>query len=477
MLRYAPRRKEHDRGYADQADGDRLIVHGSVSGQRAALPVDICVAVAATLVLALALGLRYEPLQGIGGVAAWLLLVPAPVLLAARWRLRGALAGIAASLLLIGLIEGVGHGWDNVADESTRGTLVLTGALIVTVPLMVGWFALRLSHSDEVRRLTEQNLHALGAAEALVRASEERFRSLVQNASDVMTILDADGVRHYVSPSVQRVLGYEPASLTGTDFFAAIHPDDAGRALEAYVDSLQQPGVSAPVLFRWRHADGGWRWIESLFNNLLADPSVAGIVVNSRDVTEQQEASRQLTHLAFHDPLTGLANRALFMDRLEQALARVRRHPAIIAVIYLDLDYFKTINDSLGHAAGDQLLVSAARRLETCLRPADTVARFGGDEFTILVEDLAARADAERVVQRIVQHFAAPFILDGERRTITTSAGIAITADPHARAADLLRQADAALYRAKIAGRSRYTVFDAAAGDDAPASERRVMPA
>ncbi len=180
-----------------------------------------------------------------------------------------------------------------------------------------------------------------------------------------------------------------------------------------------------------------------------------------RYAIERKRAEVQLAHQALHDPLTGLPNRTLFLDRLALALARVQRRPSAVAVLFLDLDRFKVINDSLGHETGDRLLVEVAARLSAVLRPGDTVARFGGDEFTILCDDIDGARDAITIAERVGEAVAAPFVLEETEAFLTASVGIAMADEPDARAASLIRDADAAMYRAKEKGKSRFELFDA----------------
>ena len=294
------------------------------------------------------------------------------------------------------------------------------------------------------------------------RESEERFRALVQNSSDVVAIVRADGVTSYISPVVERILGYKPEHGVGRNAFQPpmMHPDDADRVRQIFARLMGSPGAEATTDFRLRHVDGRWVQVEATSKNLLYDPNIGGIVVNYRDITERKNFEERLKHQAFHDPLTGLPNRALFMNRLGHALIRAVRSEKAAAVLFLDLDNFKVINDSLGHEAGDKLLVSIAERLRVCLRAEDTAARFGGDEFTILLEDVKDASDALGVASHVTRALSEPFALEARKVFITTSMGIALGTSGRERPTDLLRNADVALYRAKATGKATYEVFD-----------------
>ena len=303
--------------------------------------------------------------------------------------------------------------------------------------------------------------------------SEERFRSLVQNSSDIITILEADGTVRYVSPAVERVMGFKPEEQVGTNAFGSVHPDDREQALNTFAEVLKRPGLHPTLEFRVCHKDGSWRYLEHVVNNLLGDSAVRGVVVNSWDVTERKALVEQLSYQAFHDPLTGLPNRVLFMDRLEHALTRANRRGNKVAVLFTDLDNFKVINDSLGHKAGDQLLIAVAERLKNCLRPEDTAARLGGDEFTILVEDIASVGEAVQIAERIADILRPPFTLEEQEVFATVSIGIALNSTAQEQPADLLRHADLAMYRAKHRGKARYEVFEPSM--DAKAVERLIL--
>jgi diguanylate cyclase (GGDEF)-like protein/PAS domain S-box-containing protein len=295
------------------------------------------------------------------------------------------------------------------------------------------------------------------AAEAALRASEERFRSLVQNSSDVITILDADGNIRYHSESVRRVFGYDPDELLHGDFRTRVHPDDRDRVAGFIADASLRPGVTPPATWRVRHRDGTWLHTETVAANLLDDPNVRGLVLNTRDVSERKELEDQLVHQAFHDGLTGLANRTLFTERVEQALATIG--PTDVGVLFVDLDDFKHVNDSLGHAAGDQLLVAAAKRLKNALRPTDTAARFGGDEFAILLDRVASPEAAAGVATRVIESLHQPFGLHGRAIPIKASIGVAVGRRGVDDADGLLRNADVAMYAAKAGGKDRFELF------------------
>jgi diguanylate cyclase (GGDEF)-like protein/PAS domain S-box-containing protein len=451
----------------------------------------------------------------------------------------------------------------------------------------------------------------------------------------MITVLDADARVVYSSPAGQRLLGYEPGFWSGHSAFELIHPDDAAHVSEVFLRQTGKPGLSEPVEFRLRHADGRWRHMEAIANNLLEDPTVNGVIVTTRDVTdrkraeeellllqtivlavndapdlrtalqvavqrlceatnwacgaawtpladgsalelrqswsiedprlvafferrktvrfppgvglpgrvwasgesalstevpaedddareagvevgvavpvvaegevvavlelfnvtsgaddplvmglltavasqlgnvvERKRAQERLAHQALHDPLTELPNRALFLDRLALAQARLRRRPASLAVLFADVDRFKLVNDSLGHDAGDRLLVVLARRLREVLRPGDTLARFGGDEFAVLCEDVGPE-DVAGIAGRIMDALIEPFAVGADEVFVSMSVGVALSEDADARPQALLRDADAAMYLAKDRGRARVEVFDEAMRDES--TERLVM--
>ncbi|MEG4282036.1 EAL domain-containing protein [Microcoleus sp. A006_D1] len=299
-------------------------------------------------------------------------------------------------------------------------------------------------------------------AESALRQREQRFRSLIENATDITIILDADGIFRYISPSVKRILGYGPHHAIGRSALETVHPEDCTAIAQTLQKALANPKTSqSPVEYRVRHRNGSWCYVEAVATNLLHDPAVNGIVINCHDITQRKLAEEQLLHEAFHDSLTGLPNRALFTDRLEHSLRLAkRRKDYLFAVLFLDLDRFKVVNDSLGHAIGDQLLVAIARRLEACLRAGDTVARLGGDEFVLLLEDIDGVNEATSIVNRLQKKITSPILLDGHEVFITASIGIALSSGEYEEPINLLRDADTAMYRAKELGRARHEVFN-----------------
>ncbi|MFJ2862440.1 EAL domain-containing protein [Kitasatospora sp. NPDC087314] len=351
-------------------------------------------------------------------------------------------------------------------DERPSGD-PLIGALIVTgtaqeltslwgsLEILAGQAALaveRVVLSQEVNR----------------RNSELYFRTLVQNASDVILILDADDSVRYASSSAERVLGHP--SLDGTLLTDLVPPEDSrtvGKALARMRGPADPPAASPPSREQPREH---WQLLrqdrtpieaEVRFNDLRADPTVGGLVLTLRDVTEQRQMERELTHRAFHDSLTGLANRVLFQDRVGHALSRGQRSGAVTGVLFLDLDDFKVVNDTQGHAVGDELLVAVSLRISTALRSSDTAARLGGDEFAILVEDALLPADVDAIADTVLTVFAEPFRLSAGAVRVAASIGVATTEDS-VDATELLTHADLALYSAKAAGRRQWRHYQPA---------------
>jgi diguanylate cyclase (GGDEF)-like protein/PAS domain S-box-containing protein len=302
--------------------------------------------------------------------------------------------------------------------------------------------------------------HALAQAVAVSR-NQDWFSSIVQNSSDLILVIGLDSTIAFVSPISERIIGRSPADLAGKPLIDLVSPDDAARVAALIESVAADVDATIPAVeFRIRHADGRWLHVEALSSNLLRNPSINGIVLNLRDISERKAFEEQLTRRAFYDPLTNLPNRALFRDRVEHALER-RRRAAPVAVLFLDLDDLKADNDSLGHAAGDKVLTEVGERLRRCVRASETVARFGGDEFAVLVEG-TGRTPAD-VADRILGALEAPITLDGTEVVIGASIGIA-EATPGRQGkelvAELLQNADVAMSAAKAKGKGRWQMFE-----------------
>ena len=303
-------------------------------------------------------------------------------------------------------------------------------------------------------------LEGLSFAEDLhERQSAERFRSLVQNSSDMILLLGPDLTIRYYTPSVRRVLGYGEDELVGTNLRGLLRHEEP-ESLEGFFSEVcANAGSALPHDLQLRKKDGTVVRLESVFNNLLDDPNAAGVVVTARDVTERRALEDQLSYQAFHDSLTGLANRVLFTDRITHALERGRRRQNLFAVLFIDLDDFKTVNDSLGHAAGDELLVEVARRITSCIRPEDTCARLGGDEFGVMIEEIESPDAAVIVARRILGALAVPLAVMGSEVSVQGSVGIALGTG-ELTANEITRSADLAMYRAKSEGKGRYALYE-----------------
>jgi diguanylate cyclase (GGDEF)-like protein/PAS domain S-box-containing protein len=346
-----------------------------------------------------------------------------------------------------------------VAPLTVRGDV--RGALVVSSPESV-----TRDLADALGALaTQVSLAVEGAslaADLHRRQGEARFRSLVAHASDLITVLDAEGVVTYQSPSIERVLGYRSHEVEGRRFDRLLVESD--RPLLAQLIALDGPGeaeghtIECSVL----HRDGTPLTFEVQHTDLLHDEHVHGIVLNSRDVSERKAFEEQLAHQAFHDPVTKLANRALFSDRVEHALMRSTRGIPEIAVMFIDLDDFKTVNDSLGHTAGDEVLQEVGRRLKIAVRPTDTVARFGGDEFAVLLDGVDGSADAADAASRILRALELPIEIDGKNVVPRASVGICLVGEDleTPEATELLRNADVAMYMAKRDSKGSYRVFE-----------------
>jgi diguanylate cyclase (GGDEF)-like protein/PAS domain S-box-containing protein len=346
------------------------------------------------------------------------------------------------------------------------------------------WTELKVSHDDEVGErimiahdgpfplglraildgIAAQLILALARVELARVVNESRtarkFQSMVQHSSDLITLLGADQRVVYQSAAVLAVLGRSPEETVGHLLNEFIHPEDV-QTVQAQFTKILTGGQGATTTFEYRvtHVDGQWRNVDAVITNLLDEPDVSAIVLNGRDVTDRRALELELVHQAFHDTLTGLANRSLFLDRLSHAMDRGDRRAEPIAVLFMDLDDFKTVNDSLGHPVGDHLLIAVAERLRMAIRPGDTVARFGGDEFAVLVESGTMPDAAEAVATRITEALLPSFRVRDNNVTVRASIGIALGRRPQESPDDLLRDADLAMYLAKHNGKGRFEMY------------------
>jgi diguanylate cyclase (GGDEF)-like protein/PAS domain S-box-containing protein len=375
-------------------------------------------------------------------------------------------------ILSIGFIFGAATALEMFGSSATLPCLIFTATFMV-----FGQIAIILHFAPSlIREPAVEGVAVLGLLGALLviellgratadqerlagqlRRSERRFAALVTRSSDIVLVVSPDGLIQFASPAFEAVLGYpiaETQSLHGAEL---VHPDD-GVAVRSALDTAESSESTTHQEFRLRRSDGSYLWFEAALTNLTADPDVGGIVANMRDITRRKDAEDRLAHAALHDSLTGLPNRSLIHNRIEQMQARAKRQRISTAVLFIDLDDFKDINDTLGHEAGDQLLAAVAARLSTALREGDTVGRLGGDEFVVLVDD-ASTGGGEMVAERVRNVLAPPFQIAACEVPLHVTASIGIAEAERASPGELLRDADIALYRAKSEGKDRWVTF------------------
>jgi diguanylate cyclase (GGDEF)-like protein/PAS domain S-box-containing protein len=411
---------------------------------------------------------------------------------------------LAALAGVISLVEGpaLKGAWVYVAESEGIGCVAKSGASLGQLDEGTLWAAARdggcLSHSGTVSvnpirydlqdrgmlitegqgALTVDQHHALAtlasqvalamvsatlAEELSQRQNQARFGGMIQNASEIILVVDGSGLITYGTPSLERELGLVISELEGTPLADLLHPDEVAMADALLSGVARRSSHSAPSVVDWRvrHADGRYLFFEVLTSNLLDDLNVTSVVLTMRDVTQRRALEEQLTHQAFHDPLTGLPNRALFQDRVEHALARASRRDTTLALAMIDLDDFKVINDTRGHGVGDTMLCEVSRRLEMALRSSTTIARLGGDEFAVLIEDLTDTSQARHLTERMMAPFHKPFVLEDEGVLTSASIGLVLSGGDEAALSftELLRCADLALYAAKERGKGRVELY------------------
>jgi len=345
-------------------------------------------------------------------------------------------AMLAAFLVLVYLARG------DVAGPATVMTMVVFSlTLLLMVRQSVAWRGAALVRERQAARLVE-----------------DRYASLIANAADVIMIVGADGTLRFASPATERTLGLKPEAIIGRNLAELWAGEDAEK-LRMFLAEVAATATGTVGPVELRHERGPQRCVlESVGSNLTQDPAVQGLALNFRDISERKALEEQLRQLAFHDPLTLLANRNLFRDRVQHALIIAHRGQSSVAVMFLDLDNFKNANDSLGHDAGDRLLQAVAQRIVKTTRSSDTVARLGGDEFAVLVEGIGSQRDVERLADVLIDTLNLPHVFEGIEVQVTASVGVALsTAEASAEA--LLSNADIAMYHAKAAGKNRYVTF------------------
>jgi len=357
--------------------------------------------------------------------------------------------------------------WTTLANSAGVVTAVIGSSLIIAagttafiaVTLISAIAILTYVGQGKTRQAEEKPAEHYGAN---LRDSSDRFRSAFDHAAIGMALVTPEGRWLQVNQSLCRLLGYSQRELMSMDYLDVLHPSDLSAALASFTNLLRGRIPSCQMEKRYLSKSGEEVW--GLWSASLAKEAHAktpNLIFQIQDISDRKRAEETLHHDAFHDRLTGLPNRALFMDHLKLAIARLqRRENQMFAVLYIDLDRFKIVNDSLGHMVGDELLIGIARRLEHCLRPGDTIARLGGDEFTVLLEDIGDGDVIKPIAERIQKELAAPFSLSGREVFTTISMGIALSSKEYARPEDILRDADTAMYRAKSLGKDRHEIFD-----------------
>ncbi|HMK11997.1 MAG TPA: EAL domain-containing protein [Acidimicrobiales bacterium] len=344
------------------------------------------------------------------------------------------------------------------SPSSTAPLIVFISGLLLS--LLAGSLAVVLVRSRRrALHLADDAIAEARFSEDEMRKSAARFASLVRRSTDVIAIVDPAGFVEFVTPSIERLLGTPPARVEGTCLFDYVVFDEQ-PVLRALLDAVMTTEeVATPAELVLLRTDGAKRWLEVRATNLTDDPNVGGIVLNGRDVTERRAFQDALTYEATHDRLTELPNRAQFLQILERAEERALGGGRSVAVLFIDIDHFKVVNDSLGHGVGDALLVAMARRLVGAVRASDPVARLGGDEFVVVCEGVDL-AGAKMVAQHVLAACSAPFEIAGRELRITASVGIAVSEHANESAEVILRNADIAMYEAKAAGRACVRVFD-----------------
>jgi diguanylate cyclase (GGDEF)-like protein/PAS domain S-box-containing protein len=324
-------------------------------------------------------------------------------------------------------------------------------------------YASQVSAAIENARLylsVQNELFERKQAEHALRSSDDRFRALIRSVSDVICILTTEGRISYISPAAETSWGIPMEKLLSQNILNFIHPKDRVMFQELLEKLREIPNTTLTQTVRLRYRENDWRVFDAIFTNLLNEPAIAGIVVTYHDITERKIHEQKLKEMALRDSLTGLFNRSHFRELLHDALIRASTQNMSVAVIFIDLDNFKSVNDNLGHAWGDRLLQIIADRLQNCLRRADSAARLGGDEFTILVDTVTSLEQVMSIAHRLASSLNTPIKLNEGDFFVNGSLGIAVSIPNHDTADELLHKADIAMYAVKGQGKGSYAIFD-----------------
>lgn len=381
-------------------------------------------------------------------------------------------AGVSAAAIIAKLISTVGF----VASLATTPIIVIVyftySYYLKTVESKIEQVEQAQKHVEELSRMIKEQerisnrlAENISEQQRISRAladSEAHFRNAFDHAAIGMALIAPDGKMLQVNQSLCKMLGYDEAKLIDTNLLDITHPDDVDHDTREIQNLLEQKKPTCEIEKRFLNIRREVVWaLVSL--SLVTSPEGEPLhfISQVQDITERKQAEEKLEHAAYHDSLTGLANRVLFTEHLHITIEQLKRkQDHAYAVLFIDLDRFKNINDSLGHAAGDELLINVAKRLESCLRPSDTAARFGGDEFAVLLNDINEVNDAIRVAERLERELSMPYNLGGHEVFTTASIGIALSTPAYHRPDDVMRDADTAMYRAKANGKARYEIFD-----------------
>jgi diguanylate cyclase (GGDEF)-like protein/PAS domain S-box-containing protein len=333
----------------------------------------------------------------------------------------------------------------NRNDATGAASLVIVGPVAIVLGEAAAWVSRRLEHAEADRGRVA-----------------DRFAALIQHASEFIVVVDETGDITYVSPGFERMLGHRADVIVGTKAWHLVHPDDVGALSSWFDDERGEVSTDLPTVYRALHADGTWRYIDGTVSDLRKNPSVGGVVINGRDISDRVIATAQLERLAMVDSLTGLPNRTAFLNEIARVIDDGVRRGLEPALLYVDLDGFKVVNDSLGHEAGDELLTVLAQRIAACVGDDDYVARLGGDEFTVLTtrppHGVSPEHHADASALRIIDALAEPLDVHGRRLVVSASVGMVLVgSEPPA---SVLRHADLALVRAKELGRGNRVLFD-----------------